>query len=281
MKKVIASLVAVAGLSVAAQGQGIIKFQVSPAGAENWTSSLDAAPGSMFDVRATVSYTGGAMPLGMASLFFQPTVSNWGAGDVLGAFANGGAGGNESTPAGVVDDAAGLYGRVRPWGANGLSTTSFLRGHIHTNPAPGFTGTFLRISQNQNTAWLGATGNTTGGSGVPIRQFNNIGRTAATPPFMTNLGNQGVPIVIFKYKVTLGADDAARTLSVDAPAAGIGNRSTTTLNGQIYWYATDSETTGSIRGDASVMTASVNVVPTPASLALLGLGGLAIGRRRR
>jgi len=54
MKKVIASLVAVAGLSVAAQGQGLIKFQVSPAGLETWGSTLDAAPGTMFDVRATV-----------------------------------------------------------------------------------------------------------------------------------------------------------------------------------------------------------------------------------
>jgi uncharacterized protein (TIGR03382 family) len=282
MKKVIASLVAVAGLSVAAQGQGSISFQVSPAGAENWSSSIpNATPGAMYDVRARVSYTGTAQPLGMASLFFQPTVSNWdntGAGatiDALGDFVN--VGGNITTPAGVVNDVPGAYGRIRPWGRTAILATAFLRGHVATNPAPGFDGTFLRIAQNQLTQWLGTAGNTSGGSGVPIGQLNDVGRTSNDPAFNTNLQN----IVIFKYKITLSTDTAVRTLTMDAPAAGIGNRSSVTGNGQIYWFATSSEPTGQIRGDASVMTASISIVPTPASLALLGLGGLAIGRRRR
>jgi hypothetical protein len=49
----------------------------------------------------------------------------------------------------------------------------------------------------------------------------------------------------------------------------------------VYWWASLSESTGSIRGTALVETASISVVPTPASLALLGLGGLVIARRRR
>jgi len=282
MKKVIASLVAVAGLSVAAQGQGLIKFQVSPAGLETWGSTLDAAPGTMFDVRATVSYTGTAAPHGLASMFFQPTVSNWNAtavtGDILGAFANNGAGGNLTTPSGVVLDQPGLYGRISPFGRTALVATNAIKGHTHvggSGNAPA--GSWLRIAQTQIVTWPGTSGNTSGGSGVPIAQNYVTGRVAGEPEFLTTLQN----VVIFKYKVTLSADPAVRSLTMDAPALGIGNRSTVTGNGQIYWFGATSEATGQIRGDATVQTASVNIVPTPASLALLGLGGLAIGRRRR
>jgi hypothetical protein len=283
MKKVIASLVAVAGMSVAANAQvnTNVAWQVSANGIDGWTAgTLNVNPGSTVYARALVSYSGTAAPLGLASLVFQPTVSNWSAADTLGAFVNGGQGGNTSTPVGVVTDpnSTTSFGRLSPWGRTALSVTSFLRGHVHTagsGQAPA--GTWLRIAQNQITSWIDGTGNTTGGNGVPISQLNDVGRTAADPAFNGSLQN----IVVFKMALTLSGVASRPDLVVDSPAGGFGNRNATTGAREVYWFASMSETTGSIRGTANVTTATIHVVPAPASMALLGLGGLAVARRRR
>jgi hypothetical protein len=279
MKKMVASLVAVAGLSVAAHAvdNTSIVWQGSVDGI-NWSSnSITVAPDSVVQVRALVSYTGTATPVGLASFVFQPTVSNWGAGDALLPFVNGGQGGNTSSPLGVVPADGPGYGRVVPWGRSALSATSFLRGHTHTAGSGGApAGSWLRIAQNQVTAWIGGTGNTTGGSGVPISQLSEVGRTTADPAFNSQL--QG--IVVFRMGLDLGADPNHPNLVVDSPVAGFGNRNSTTGEREVYWFASTTEATGSIRGTA-VVTPLTIAVPTPASLALLGLGGLAAARRRR
>ena len=122
----------------------------------------------------------------------------------------------------------------------------------------------------------------TGGSGVPISQLSDVGRTTIDPPF--NGATQA--IYVFKWGATLDTSNVARAIAdmtVDAPAGGFGNRNSTTGDREIYWYTSTAEATGSTRGTANVTTALVDFVPvpSPATLALLGLGGLAIGRRRR
>jgi uncharacterized protein (TIGR03382 family) len=287
MKNVIASLVAVAGVAAVANAQALVDLQVSTDGV-NFSNAVDAVPGSTVVVRTRVSYNGGGAPIGLASFVYQPTVSNWdatGAGadaDQLQAFLNGGAGGNTTNPSGVVNpaDIGGLdgpWGRVSPWGRTALTTTSALKGHVHTGGSGGApAGSWLRIAQTQVTGWIGGTGNTTGGSGVPIAQLSNVGRTTADPAFNDQLAN----VVVFQFAITLSNDGAARTLNVDAPVDGFGNRNTAGVR-EIYWWASLAESTGSIRGGAVVDGAAINVIPTPASMALLGLGGLMIGRRRR
>ena len=103
MKSVIASLVAVAGMSVAANAvvNTNVTWQVSLDG-NTWSSAVDAAAGQQVMARALVSYTGTAAPLGLASFVFQPTVSNALAGDTVSPFINGGVGSNTSTPSGVI-----------------------------------------------------------------------------------------------------------------------------------------------------------------------------------
>jgi len=283
MKKVIASLVAVAGMSVAANAvdNTAIQWQVSANGVDGWTSGvLDVnvanGPRDVF-VRAVVSYTGTAAPLGLASFVFQPTVSNFNSTDSLTPFVNGGQGGNTSTPPGVVADGSTTeFGRVVPWGRSALTPTSFMRGHTHTNPV-GDGLNYLRIAQNQATSWIGGAGNTTGGAGVPISQLNNVGRVSNDPAFNGNL--QGINV--FTMKLTVGGT-TDRLLVVDSPTAGFGNRNSTTGDREVYWFASMTETTGSIRGTAVIDSATIHaVIPSPASLALLGLGGLAVARRRR
>jgi MYXO-CTERM domain-containing protein len=279
MKSVIASLVAVAGMSVAANAvvNTQVTWQVSLDG-NTWGSQVTAAAGQQVMARALVSYTGTATALGLASMVFQPTVSNALASDTFSAFINGGIGSNTSTPLGVISGSqltdTTSFGRVSPWGRSATASSSAIRGFFHSNPN-GDNINYLRVAQAQTTSWIGGAGNTTGGSGVNIAQLSNVGRTASDPAFNPSLQN----IYVFKYGFTLGAGHTADMI-VDSPLAGFGNRNTSTGDREVYWWADMNESSGSNRGTAAVTTATVHV-PTPASLALLGLGGLCVGRRRR
>lgn len=283
MKSVIASLVAVAGLSAAAVAEvnTRLDMMVSLDGV-NWASSVDAAPGQTVQVLVRANYIGSGNALGLASAFFQPTVSNWQAADALSAFAGGGWGSNTTNPTNMVAAGAagaGAYGRVSPFGRTNIASTSALRGHIHSGGSAGApAGTWLRIAQNQVTGWMGFTGNTTGGSGVGIAQLNDVGRVPTDPAFNGQLSG----VELFRFGITLdAADDDRPDLIVDAPALGFGNRNATTGEREFYWFGSMTEATGQVRGTAIVTTGTINVVPAPASLALLGLGGLCVARRRR
>jgi hypothetical protein len=280
MRNVIASLVAVAGLSVAANADvnTLVDWEVSLDGINFSESVLVTSPGTLVHARATVTYTGTAQPLGLASMLFQPTVSNWQVGDAAQGFANNGAGGNTTTPSGAIADVAGSFGRISPWARTALTTTTAITNHVHNAGSGGApAGTWLRIAQRQVTGWIGGTGNTTGGSGVPIAQLANVGRTTNDPAF-----NPALSVNVFRFGMMINAAGAARPdMLVDSPTAGFGNRNTTTGEREVYWWGDMNESSGSIRGTAVVDGAIITFVPTPASLALLGLGGLIVGRRRR
>jgi hypothetical protein len=270
----VAPLLASAGL---VQAQGIVQMQVSPSLQEDWHNSIQASPGDSVDVRVTVTYQGTRVPVGFASMIFQPTVSNWLPGeDVLLPFVNGGAGSQTSDPIGAVPDAPGQYGRVIPFARVATLSTNRIMGHVNTDGGV----TYLRIAQAHVTNWFGGPGNTTGGSGVNIGQLaNGLGRTTADPPFSPVVTNA----VVFKFGVTLSAASAsARTLIVDAPVIGFGNHDSLG-NPQISWYGGLTETPpGSISGAPSVVSAQIFVtVPSPAGLVAFGFAFAAgVGRRR-
>lgn len=285
MKKVVASLVAVAGLSVAAKAvvNTNLVWQLSSDGGTNWAqynagSPLQVAPGASVQARAVVSYIQGsntATPIGLASLFFQPVVTNWTAADTLAGFVNGGIGSNTSTPPGVVTNNTD-FGRLSPFGRTALASSNALFGHVQDN---GSGTTVLRIAQRQATSFIGGTGNSSGGSGVPIAQLSDVGRTTADPAFNPNLTN----VVIFRYGITLSSAATRPDLSFDSPIAGFGNLNTTNGDREVYYFGASTESTGQLRGTANVTASFLRVipVPAPASAALLGLGGLVAARRRR
>lgn len=296
MKKVIGSLVAVAGLAAVANAQTTLKYEVRVFNAANdtgWASNVDVAPGTRVEVRALVSYTGTGTVGGLGQIAFQPIVSNWTGADTLmtndltgqtGPVGGiGPVGGTRSTPIGTVDNLPGVYGRVTPWGANATTTSTFLRGHVGTGTAAGL----LRIAQAHITNWIGvgatsgatANNNVNGGGGVSIAQIANPSRTTSDPAF--NNGSQN--LITFKFSFTVSGANVDRVLGIDTPAAGFNQ---VLSSGQyvpnIRWFATETEATPSVQTAASTIPGSVHVVvPAPGAMALMGLGGLVAARRRR
>lgn len=299
MKNVIGSLVAVAGLAAAAHAQPLatlLKYEARVFNAGNdagWGSAIDVNPGTRVEVRALVSYTGTGTVGGLSQIVFQPLVQGWTAGEALITNADTGqagpatgigpVGGSRSTPIGTVDNLPGVYGRITPWGANATNTSTFLRGHVGTGTAAGM----LRIAQNHITNWIGsgatsgstANNNFNGGGGVSVAQIAVPSRLPSDPA--SNLGQTG--LVVFKFAFVLSSSTDVRSLSVDTPQNGLGR---TLVSGayvdNIQWF--NSPTSGDAdftRMGAETCAATINIVPTPATLALMGLGGLVAGRRRR
>jgi hypothetical protein len=275
-----------AGVSLMSTASAVVSthidMQVSNDGV-NWsgTAYFGFGPTTNVYVRALVSYTGTASPVGLASFIFQPTVSNAIGTDVVLPFINGGVGGNTSTPLGVltggqVTDTT-SFGRVSPWGSSATTSTSAIHGFFHTNPN-GDGVNYLRIAKLQATSWIGGAGNTTGGNGVPISQLSDVGRTTIDPPFDGGMSS----VYVFKFGLQLDTSHGFREdMYIEAPAQGFGNRNSATGEREVYWFANTAEATGSIRGTASVTTARIIFFPSPGSLVAVGAGGLAVGRRRR
>lgn len=79
------------------------------------------------------------------------------------------------------------------------------------------------------------------------------------------------PAMAFAFDVTVGAGfDRDIVMTLGALVRGVANV-----------HTSSSATRGTSVQDVTLDGASIRVVPTPATLALVGLGGLVIGRRRR
>jgi len=299
MKKVIVSIVSVAGLAAAVQAQPVatqLKYEARVFNAANdtgWAQNLDVAPGTRVEIRALVSYTGTGTVGGLGQMAFQPVVSNWTGADTLmtndltgqtGPVGGiGPVGGTRSTPIGIVDNLPGVYGRITPWGANATTTSTFLRGHIGTGTAAGL----LRIAQAHITNWIGAgatsgataNNNVNGGGGVSIAQIANPSRLTSDPAFNNSTSN----LIVFKFSFTVSGAAVDRVIGIDTPANGFNQTlSGTTYIPNIRWFASETEATPSVQTAASTLPGSVHVVvPAPGAMALLGLGGLVATRRRR
>ncbi|MCX5689166.1 MAG: hypothetical protein NTV94_05150 [Planctomycetota bacterium] len=290
MKNVIGSLVAIAGMAVAANADtSKLDILVSKDGV-NWSPSATFNP-TAGETRAYVayvmSYVGtSAAPNAFASLTFQPVFSNVRASDSVVAFANSG----NNTNGGAIDgrgdySAAGGFGRLKPWAATGPSTSQSYVVHSHSASAGGApAGNFFRIARNDVTRWMG-TGTTTGTAAV--NNFNGAGGVvagqkqapgAADPARVA--GTQNLVLMVLALNIGAVAPGASHTIVADAPLAGM-SRNATTGAREASWWANTSENAASIKANVEVVGGEINIIPAPGALALLGLGGLVVGRRRR
>jgi hypothetical protein len=292
MKILIGSMLAVAGLAVAASAQTRMDIQVSKDGV-NWSSSVSvnhaAGDTGRVLVRYLVSYTGTAPAVGFASLTFQPAFGNVRTSDEIAAFANQG---NNLNGGGVANDGSpldGPFGRLLPFASTGPTLGGAQSYIVHTqvDPDTGLEGRYYRIARNDVTRWAGQ-GPTSGTAAV--NNFNGAGGMAHVQKSPGNVGPSDPPfqagitdVEILRLAIDVGtvAQGDSHTIDLFAPLAGMSRNATTGAREASWFSAMSGDNSGSTKGAVEVEGASIMVVPAPGALALMGLGGLVATRRRR
>jgi hypothetical protein len=271
---------------------------------------MNAEAGQTVQVLVTISYTGTSTSVaGFGSADFQPTISQWRAGDTLLPIREGGnvlpsdgsgmvmpqfymgvSAGGSGAPYGHVHAGyqAGTYGRVLPMGRTWVGGATALTGFVHNNP-DGSGQMYLRIAQASQPTW-GAPG-----SGVNPAQLYVVGRTTADPDFWGNRDtvlvdpsdpSQGFDVTpriaandsrrtnveVFRFGFVVGGDpNETRYMTIDAPLS--------MQQGYVGYFTNTSQAAPGLQLTQVVQTAEVWVhVPSPGTLAMLGC---CLARRRR
>ena len=311
MKKVIVSMLSVAGLAGIANAQAYpiesqLRFEVW--NGASWASNANAVAGQQIEFRAVVNYTGTATDVtAMGEILYQPIfdhADNSGAGaqqdqiaDLIYASGFGiagsllsqadGADGNPRPVSGTNTDSVG-YGRCN-FGQTGMSgTTTGLSAFRHSagsNGAPA--GEWLRIAGASVSTWPVFPLNTV--ALATATNINLIKRGVSANQLSANLtgsnhlpGTQG--LIVFRGAIILSDDPAARTMAINSKFDFL-NRDGSTSNADDDRYMTwqkGAADNGTYKVGVEFVPATITVaVPTPGAAALLGLGGLVAIRRRR
>ena len=276
----LAASLTLAVLSCDAHGQSrtLLDFQVSTDG-QVWGEQVvvgGTAPVTV-QVRAAVSFLNagsGQRPLGLASINFQPTLTNWDpAGDRVRPFASWG----ENLTGGAVIDIAApntLYGRIIPFAMTGPAENNPYA--VHVQRLHGVSS--MRLALRSASAWPSPTSleNSNGTDGIACvqRAFGNL--TPQDPFFSTRISE----VVVFKFAVTLDPTSGPRSLTVDAPDSSLSRNWQTGLR-EAAWYSGLTDTYGRIKSEISVNGASIRVVPGPYAAGLAAILCLASPLRRR
>lgn len=262
MKYAIA-LVAAAGIAASANAQNTKLIFEAMVNNGPWTMGMvEANPGDMVKIRLSVALINTTRTfLGFSGITLQPTLSGWNT-----------ASGDPVSPQDPFSDtrsgggvASGGIGRQFPFNTGAPMTTSSPSGEATTF-----------VDGGNTLRWSGAL-NTMGGSTLN----RGLGLAQQTQGLLGgDFNNQANP-TLFIYKVTIGASrmgaaDGSEFLDASAPLNLIN-----LARGS--WY-TAANGLGNINAPVlagDIMPVRIKVVPTPGALALLGLGGLVAGRRRR
>jgi hypothetical protein len=256
MKKIAVAMIAVAGLAAVANaqpfsGQGRMSLQVATDPAGPWSSSITVLPGTHVYVRQWNSWTSNDPVYGWASTTLEEVSFN---------------GANATDTFQVLE---------RP--QNSVEN----RTNTDITPASGYT---LWKRQGTTAAWN--VYNTA--TGVKLDHAVNPDTTGRLVTGQSTFAIPGVPwqgmdrnngVVGFLYRFVAGTAVGSRNIDItarfwrSATPAPEGN--------QFVVYVNEAGTNTKFTTDAALDGARVTIIPAPASLALLGLGGLIAGRRRR
>jgi MYXO-CTERM domain-containing protein len=297
------SLIAVAGLAAAANAAtSTLTWQVSVNGGAFASGvNIPAAAGDTVTFRLRVSLTGntGAGSIGgaggLAGFNFLPTLSSFGGSDTALAL------NSEQFPEGSVNNPFGgvinhpdlgtitnVYegvpatfrgpgnvggtGRNAPWGSNGTNTNGVATASVAAGVLSwragviGNAGVSLSQLNANNSSISAVTG--VDDAGTP-GDTSDDGLLVGTIGSFANNGRTN--LFVFSYSVVLGESLEDRTM--------VASSSVLT---PVQWFTSSAGASASTAGPA-VTEASILVpgIPAPGALALLGLGGLVAGRRRR
>lgn len=308
--KTVVSLLAVAGLAAAASAQtyesGAASLNFEVWNGSSWASSADVLPGGSVEWRVRVQYTGTRTDLtAMGEMWWQGVfgnVDNTGAGasaDQLGAWlgggtnANGIAGSMVPTADGSNGGALSGYGRVFSFGlaamqSSNLNILTSFRHSAGANGAPA--GEFIRVAGSGSTIWAPdvaatALGTTTANTQSIQRGVQSNQTAQALNPAQWTAGTN---VIVFRGAFIASDDTAVRTVSLGSDERflrRVGGNTSTDNRRYIAWQTGAGDTGTGATGHRTFANAfngaSINIVPTPASIALMGLGGLVAARRRR
>lgn len=144
------------------------------------------------------------------------------------------------------------------------------------------TPTYVTRLQGTPEVWTLQAGSGASAGGLKLDQATTTARTnfgqlpqtlpggIPNPNFKTDN-----PLVVFEMDAVAGSD--GRTIAI----SGTWTRLGTPASNEFKVYTTSTGTNKKPAQEATQMGASVTIIPAPASMALLGLGGLVAGRRRR
>jgi hypothetical protein len=271
----------------------------------SWSSTAVVNQGDtnrQVEVRAVLSYTGTRTDLlALGECLYQPTLSNadnTGANtDSFGAWRNGGVSGN-AIAGSMLSEAEGQnggpfasYGRVRFGGiASDPSTSNVLTTFRHggdaaQNGAPA--GSWLRAAGSFVANWPIAYS----GTGTADDTNRILRGTSAQQASQAVAGTNWVGgtsnLILWRQAVIVSSDGDARTLVLSSfieSVRRVGGPTSTDNRRWVGWQTGAADGGTGATGHRTLLTferAQIFVVPSPASVALLGLGGLVATRRRR
>lgn len=268
MKKVLGSLLLVAGMAVTANAQvtqrSQFEIELSTDGT-TWSNALEVNPSvnSRVFARVLVSYVanGGPTPLFFNGGRFQPMGAGWdqAGGDTVLAY--------NPTARVVADYAANppVLGRVF-----GATTVSAVNTHQYA-----FGGVnYVRFAEAAAVLHPGqgtGSNNLTGAAGI-----NTSNNTLAPQPGIAD-------VVLFTWGMSFSATRSG-AMSFTIPQEGMRTSGTTAnppSTRSATWVTNTSPFTSVEAPTIDTIGSTLTFVPAPGAAALLGLGGLVIGRRRR
>lgn len=251
------SLIAVVGMTagVAAaqpfEGYGCMRFEVAASQQGPWSSHLEVTPGTHVYMRQRAGWVSPAPVFGWSSATLEEI-------RFVGANAS---------------DTFGVSERLQSSVANRMNQD--------ISPASGFN---LWKAQGTTAAW-----NTyTTAGGVKLDHNVNPDTTGRIVTGQSTFAIPGVPwqgfsgangVVGLLYRFVAGT--AAGTRNIDITGRFFVSGSPAPQGNQFVVYVNEAGTNTKFTTNAALDGARVTIIPAPASLALLGLGGLIAGRRRR
>ena len=248
MKK-IAALVALAGIAAVATADNQIDIKARIVGTTDWVDSINfvSTDGSPLNLEVAVFYnwtSGADGGVAFSGVTHSVVVNGWNV-----------AAGDAAAMAGTLGSPT--DGRVGNFNFGGQTQGFF---------TTGIDAGRLRLGAASNT-------NDVAGGGLSIKQNTPVALGAGLDTSNPALG--------FRFNISIACDDTValtvRNMNIDSPLNKVSTTygvyrdlvSTTVLNRKSSLLATDG------------VAITANWIPAPASMALLGLGGLVIGRRRR
>lgn len=271
-----------------------------------WNRQISVLPGSRVEWRTRVEYAGARTDLnGLGEVwwqtqFFNTDNSGSGASADQISVGEGVASGNNLLPSNMVPatDGAnggslGVYGRVAPFGridtTVGASTIATVFRHsAGENGAP--PGEWMRVAGSRSSTWAldmasTSTGTTTANAVLLVSGIISSQDSQATAPTQHD---EGLNPVIFRGSFTASDDPNPRTVSFGTDERFFRRVGINTSNDNrryISWQTSAGDTGLGTAGHRTfsnvILNADITIIPTPAPVIMMGLGGLVAARRRR